>query len=264
MASNDQPRRSGPVVTRGPAGRPTEDQKLLQRRAPADFQGTDTWRALRILGEFVEGFDALANVGPAVSVFGSARVRRSDPQYRQARRLAARLVGEGFAIITGGGPGIMEAANRGAREAGGLSIGCNIELPFEQDVNPYVDLRIEFRYFFVRKTMFVKYAEAFVILPGGFGTLDELFEALTLVQTRKVTRFPVILFGTAYWSGLVDWIRTTMGATGTISPNDLDLFTVTDDVAEVVAVIQAADTARRQGDGGGGMRAPVDRGPFDA
>ena len=239
MATGDQPRRSGSVVTRGPAGRPTEDQKLLQRRASAEFQGTDTWRALRILGEFVEGFDALANVGPAVSVFGSARVRRSDPQYRQARRLAARLVGEGFAIITGGGPGIMEAANRGARDAGGLSIGCNIELPFEQDVNPYVDLRIEFRYFFVRKTMFVKYAEAFVIFPGGMGTMDELFEALTLIQTGKIQHFPVVLMGHAYWDGLLDWMRETQLPAGAIAQADLDLLRVTDDPDEVVSIITA-------------------------
>ena len=256
MARDDQPRRSGPVVTRGPAGRPTEDQKLLQRPAPADFQSTDTWRALRILGEFVEGFDALANVGPAVSVFGSARVRRSDPQYRQARRLAARLVNEGFAIITGGGPGIMEAANRGARDAGGLSIGCNIELPFEQDVNPYVDLRIEFRYFFVRKTMFVKYAEAFVIFPGGLGTMDELFEALTLIQTGKIDHFPVVLVGRDYWGGLIRWIRATVLKEGKVSPHDLDLAVVTDDLDEVVRVIvershlrnhQVADEAMSDG-----------------
>jgi uncharacterized protein (TIGR00730 family) len=237
MATDDKPRRSGPVVTRGPANRPTEDQKLLQRRAGADFQGTDTWRALRILGEFVEGFDALANVGPAVSVFGSARVRRSHPQYRLARRLAARLVGEGFAIITGGGPGIMEAANRGARDAGGLSIGCNIELPFEQDVNPYVDLRIEFRYFFVRKTMFVKYAEAFVIFPGGMGTMDELFEALTLIQTGKIEHFPVVLVGKEYWRGLLAWMKATVLQEGKVSPHDLDLAVVTDDLDEVVRVI---------------------------
>ena len=171
------------------------------------FTQTDTWRALRILGEFVEGFDALAGVGPAVSIFGSARVRASDPDYRSARRLAARLSREGFAIITGGGPGIMEAANRGATEAGGLSIGCNIELPYEQGLNPYVKLGIEFRYFFVRKTMFVKYAQAFVIFPGGFGTLDELFEALTLVQTGKVEHFPIVLFGTQFWGGMLVWLN---------------------------------------------------------
>jgi uncharacterized protein (TIGR00730 family) len=262
-------RHRGPVVLRG--GEPsaqaegsTTDQRLLDRRGPSDWVHTDPWRVLRIQSEFVEGFGLLAELPRAVSVFGSARTPRDHPHYQAGVQIGAALAQAGFAVITGGGPGAMEAANRGASEAGGLSVGLGIELPFEQDLNEWVDVGIAFRYFFVRKTMFVKYAEAFVILPGGFGTLDELFEALTLVQTRKVTRFPVILFGTAYWSGLVDWIRTTMGATGTISPTDLDLFTVTDDVAEVVAVIQAADAARRQGDGGGGMRAPVDRGPFDA
>jgi uncharacterized protein (TIGR00730 family) len=262
-------RHRGPVVLRG--GEPsaqaegsTTDQRLLDKRGPTDWVHTDPWRVLRIQSEFVEGFGLLAELPRAVSVFGSARTPRDHPHYQAGVQIGAALAQAGFAVITGGGPGAMEAANRGASEAGGLSVGLGIELPFEQDLNEWVDVGIAFRYFFVRKTMFVKYAEAFVILPGGFGTLDELFEALTLVQTRKVTRFPVILFGTAYWSGLVDWIRTTMGATGTISPTDLDLFTVTDDVAEVVAVIQAADAARRQGDGGGGMRAPVDRGPFDA
>jgi uncharacterized protein (TIGR00730 family) len=262
-------RHRGPIMLRG--GEPdvqtqgtTTDARLLDRRGPTDWVHTDPWRVLRIQSEFVEGFGLLAELPRAVSVFGSARTPRDHPHYQAGVQIGAALAQAGFAVITGGGPGAMEAANRGASEAGGLSVGLGIELPFEQDLNEWVDVGIAFRYFFVRKTMFVKYAEAFVILPGGFGTLDELFEALTLVQTRKVTRFPVILFGTAYWSGLVDWIRTTMGATGTISPTDLDLFTVTDDVAEVVAVIQAADAARRQGDGGGGMRAPVDRGPFDA
>src|SRR5919106_657970 len=195
-------RRRGAVVVRGAptVDRATEDQKLLRSRQPsADFVETDTWRTLRIMGEFVEGFDALANVGPAVSIFGSARIGRRNRYYGAARRLAAALAKRGVAIITGGGPGIMEAANRGAREGGGLSIGANIELPFEQGLNEYVDLGMEFRYFFVRKTMFVKYAEAFVIFPGGFGTLDELFEALTLIQTRKVQNFPVILIGRRYW-----------------------------------------------------------------
>jgi uncharacterized protein (TIGR00730 family) len=242
----------------------TTDQRLLDRRGPTDWVHTDPWRVLRIQSEFVEGFGLLAELPRAVSVFGSARTPRDHPHYKAGVQIGAALAQAGFAVITGGGPGAMEAANRGASEAGGLSVGLGIELPFEQDLNEWVDVGIAFRYFFVRKTMFVKYAEAFVILPGGFGTLDELFEALTLVQTRKVTRFPVILFGTAYWAGLVDWIRSTMGETGTISPADLDLFTVTDDIAEAVAVIQAADAARMQGDGGGGMRAPVDRGPFDA
>jgi uncharacterized protein (TIGR00730 family) len=240
MASRDATRHSGAVMMRGGAKRPTEDQRLLQEgREPAEFLETDTWRALRILGEFVEGFDALANIGPAVSIFGSARARRSDPEYRLARRVARRLVKEGFAIITGGGPGIMEAANRGAQEAGGLSIGCNIELPFEQDLNDYVDLGMQFRYFFVRKTMFVKYAEAFCIFPGGLGTLDELFESLTLIQTGKIEHFPVVLFGTAYWKGLFDWIRARPLAEGKVALEDLELFTLTDDVDEACAAILA-------------------------
>ena len=230
-------RRSGPVVMRGQQRRPTEDQRLLQESADIDFLHTDTWRALRILGEFVEGFDTLATVGPAVSVFGSARVPRSDPTYKLARKLAQRLVKDGFAIITGGGPGIMEAANRGAKDGGGLSIGCNIELPFEQGLNEYVDLGMEFRYFFVRKTMFMKYAEAFCIFPGGFGTLDELFESLTLIQTGKVEHFPVVLFGCDYWKGLIDWIRAQPLASGKVAAPDLDLFTLTDDVEEAAATI---------------------------
>jgi uncharacterized protein (TIGR00730 family) len=231
--------RAGAVVMRGIAKRPTEDQQLLQEAVDTSFVKTDTWRALRIMGEFVEGFDALAGIGPAVSVFGSARIGRSDPSYRQARTLTRKLAKHGYAIITGGGPGIMEAANRGAREGGGLSVGCNIELPFEQGLNEYVTLGMEFRYFFVRKTMFVKYAEAFCIFPGGFGTLDELFEALTLIQNGKVQHFPVVLFGTAYWRGMLDWMRASPLAEGKVSSDDLRLFTVTDDVDEAVAVIQA-------------------------
>jgi uncharacterized protein (TIGR00730 family) len=222
---------------RGAQRRPTEDQRLLQERPGAEFVHSDTWRALRILGEFVEGFDALASVGPAVSVFGSARVKRSSSSYRTARRLAQRLVKDGFAIITGGGPGIMEAANRGAKDAGGLSIGCNIELPFEQGLNEYVDLGMEFRYFFARKTMFVKYANGFVIFPGGFGTLDELFESLTLIQTGKVEHFPVVLYGKDYWSGLLDWIRARPLYEAKVSPEDLRLLTLTDDVEEACEAI---------------------------
>ena len=231
--------RSGAVVMRGAEKRPTEDQQLLQEAPDASFVKTDTWRALRIMGEFVEGFDALAGIGRAVSVFGSARIGRSDPSYRMARTLTRKLAKRGYAIITGGGPGIMEAANRGAREGGGVSVGCNIELPFEQGLNEYVTLGMEFRYFFVRKTMFVKYAEAFCIFPGGFGTLDELFEALTLIQTGKVQHFPVVLFGTSYWAGLIEWMRATALADGKISPEDLTLFTITDDVDEAVDVILA-------------------------
>jgi uncharacterized protein (TIGR00730 family) len=246
-------RQKGPITLRGGEPDPanqgtTTDQRLLDRSGGADFVHTDPWRVMRITSEFVEGFGLLAELPRAVSVFGSARTPREHPHYAAGVELGAALVEAGYAVITGGGPGAMEAANRGASEAGGMSVGLGIELPFEQELNEWVDVGISFRYFFVRKTMFVKYAQAFVILPGGFGTLDELFEALTLVQTRKVTRFPVILLGTEYWSGLVDWVRDTMLAEGTISPGDLDLITVTDDVAEAVTVIRAADAARLQGD----------------
>ncbi len=232
-------RRAGRLVVAESGAQPTEDQRLLQQPTEPAFLQSDSWRALRILGEFVEGFDALARIGPAVSIFGSARVPESDPAYAAARELAAALVRDGFAVITGGGPGIMEAANRGAVEAGGLSIGCNIELPYEQGLNPYVQLGVEFRYFFVRKTMFVKYAEGFVIFPGGYGTLDELFEALTLVQTGKVDHFPIVLFGREYWRGLLDWLNATMLAEAKISPEDMELFSVTDDVEEACRTISA-------------------------
>jgi len=219
---------------------------------------------LRIQSEFVEGFGLLAELPRAVSVFGSARPPRDHPHYASGVAIGAALARAGYAVITGGGPGAMEAANRGASEAGGLSVGLGIELPFEQELNEWVDVGISFRYFFVRKTMFVKYAQAFVILPGGFGTLDELFEALTLVQTRKVTRFPVILFGSDYWAGLVHWIRTTMVPMGTISEADLELFTVTDDIDHAIAEIHEAEAARAEGETGGGMRAlPRDSGPVD-
>lgn len=225
------------------AGRATEDEQLLESPPPVaptrDFTRSDPWRVLRIMGEFVEGFDELANLGPAVTVFGSARVPPDDPQYAAAERTARLLVDADFAVITGGGPGIMEAANKGAQEAGGKSVGCNIELPFEQGINQYVDIAINFRYFFVRKTMFVKYAEAFIIFPGGFGTLDELFEALTLIQTGKVRNFPVILFGSEYWRGLLDWVRDTLLAEGKISPEDVDLMVITDSPEEAVRVIRA-------------------------
>ncbi|MGC5030214.1 TIGR00730 family Rossman fold protein [Micromonospora sp. DT229] len=221
----------------------TADQGLLDSRARADWRTRDSWRALRILSEFVEGFDTLADLPPAVSVFGSARSKQDSPECQLAEALGAALARAGYAVITGGGPGVMEAANRGASEAGGRSVGLGIELPFEQGINEWVDLAIDFRYFFARKTMFVKYAQAFVVLPGGFGTLDELFEALTLVQTGKVTRFPVVLMGTAYWQGLLDWLRDTMAAEGKIGPVDLDLICVTDDVAAAVRHIVEAEAA---------------------
>jgi uncharacterized protein (TIGR00730 family) len=205
---------------------------------------------LRIQGEFVAGFDALADVGPAVTIFGSARTPRTDPMYGAAVATARRLARAGFAIITGGGPGIMEAANRGAREGKGRSIGCGIELPHEQGLNPFVDEAVNFRYFFVRKTMFVKYAEAFVIFPGGFGTLDELFEALTLIQTKKVRNFPVVMVGQEYWAGLFDWARRTLVAQGTISPEDMDLMYCTDDPAEVERIVVECYQNNCTGQGG--------------
>jgi uncharacterized protein (TIGR00730 family) len=234
-------RQRGPVTLRGSQVQPTTtDQRLLDTRGPSDWVHTDSWRVLRIQSEFVEGFGLLAEVPRAVTVFGSARTVVDSPDYELGREVGAALARAGYAVITGGGPGTMEAVNRGCQEAGGLSIGLGIELPFEERLNPWVDLGINFRYFFARKTMFVKYAQAFVILPGGFGTLDELFEALNLVQTRKVTRFPVILIGTAYWQGLMDWLRGTLVETGRISTQDLQLITLTDDVETVLDVIDAS------------------------
>jgi uncharacterized protein (TIGR00730 family) len=221
----------------------TEDERLLDRRTPFQpaprapelgaFTHTDSWRVLRIQGEFVLGIDALAEVGAAVSVFGSARFRESHPMYAEVRKLGRLLAESGFAVITGGGPGLMEAANRGAKEAGGSSIGLNIELPFEQISNPYTNLSVNFRYFFVRKTMFVKYSNGFAIFPGGFGTLDELFEALTLVQTKKIHRFPIILYNRAYWQGLLDWITSSQLSAGAIAAEDLNLLILTDSVEEI-------------------------------
>jgi len=216
------------------------DVGLLNEPNDTEFLHTDPWRALRILSEFVEGFDALSRVGPAVTVFGSARTPVDHPDYALARACGEQLARAGLAVITGGGPGIMEAANRGAKEGGGLSVGCNIELPHEQHSNPYLDLMVDFRYFFVRKTMFVKYATGFVVFPGGYGTLDELFEALTLIQTGKVKRFPVVLVGTSVWGGLIDWLRTDALANGRINEADLTLFELTDDPDEVVRHLQAA------------------------
>src|SRR5438034_2206515 len=233
-------RQRGPVILRRAQVQPgTTDQRLLDSRGSSDWVHTDPWRVLRIQSEFVEGFGLLAELPQAVSVFGSARTPCDHPEYAAARALGGALARAGFAVITGGGPGAMEAVNRGASEAGGVSVGLGIELPFEQRLNDWVDVGINFRYFFARKTMFVKYAQAFVIMPGGFGTLDELFEALTLVQTRKVTRFPVILFGREYWQGLVDWLTTTVFPAGKISSTDLELLTLTDDVDEAVATIVA-------------------------
>ena len=231
----------GPVtLRRGQVQDTTTDQRLLDTRGPADWVHTDPWRVLRIQTEFVEGFGLLAELPRAVSVFGSARTPRDSPEYARAQELGTELAHAGWAVITGGGPGIMEAANRGASEAGGLSVGLGIELPFEQSLNDWVDIGIEFRYFFARKTMFVKYAQAFVICPGGFGTMDELFEALTLVQTRKVNQFPVILMGSEFWQPLLDWLAGSLAERGLIAPSDLELFVVTDDVKEAVRHIDAA------------------------
>jgi uncharacterized protein (TIGR00730 family) len=223
----------------------TTDQRLLDSRGPHDWVHTDPWRVLRIQAEFVEGFGQLAELGSAVAVFGSARTTTDEPAYAQAEQVGRKLVEAGFAVVTGGGPGAMEAANRGASQAGGVSVGLGIELPFEDGLNDWVDLGINFRYFFVRKTMFVKYAQGFVVLPGGLGTLDELFEALTLVQTRKVTSFPIVLLGTDYWRGLVDWMRDTQLAAGKISPADLDMMVLTDDVDEAVRLMVAAREEER-------------------
>lgn len=226
--------------------RETEDERLLQRDEveEAEFLHTDPWRVFRIMGEFVEGFDTLADLGPAVSMFGSARVAPDDPWYAAAEETGRLFVEEGFAVITGGGPGIMEAANKGATEAGGDSVGCNIELPFEQGMNRYVKTAVNFRYFFVRKTMFVKYAVGFLIFPGGFGTLDELFEALTLIQTGKVRHFPVVLMGKDYWAGMMTWLRDVMAAEGKIAPEDLDLLLLTDSPEEAVAHVLRAHGAQ--------------------
>ncbi|WP_214327072.1 TIGR00730 family Rossman fold protein [Nonomuraea sediminis] len=238
-------RRQGQAVVRGnlvPSS--THDQRLLDRQGPADWVHMDPWRVLRIQAEFVEGFGALAELPPAVTVFGSARTPDDSSEYELGVRLGRALADAGYAVITGGGPGVMEAANRGATEAEGISVGLGIELPFEQRMNDYVDLGIEFRYFFVRKTMFVKYSCGFIALPGGFGTLDELFEALTLVQTRKVTSFPVVLMGSDYWGGLLEWIKHSLLGGGKISPQDLDLIHLTDDVDEAVRIVADADLAR--------------------
>jgi hypothetical protein len=240
----------------GVAG-PTEDEKLLRRSARPAFLDSDPWRALRILSEFVEGFDALAELGPAVTVFGSARVRPGSEAYELARTIGRRLAEAGYAVITGGGPGAMEAANRGCQEGHGLSVGCNIELPHEQHVNPYVDLAVEFRYFFARKTMFVKYADGFVILPGGFGTLDEFFEALTLIQVGKIRHFPVFLVGSDYWRGLLDWLASVAVPAGMLTADDLDLVRVSDDVAEVAREMRAFVDAN------GGWRDRGSAGPED-
>ena len=247
MSVNSEPhrrvRRQGPVTLRGkqiPAT--TTDQRLLDRRGPADWVHTDPWRVLRIQAEFVEGFGLLAELGPAVAIFGSARTQPGSAEYQTAEAIAAGLVRAGYAVITGGGPSTMEAANKGALEAGGVSVGLGIELPTEMGLNDYVEVGLEFRYFFVRKTCFIKYSQAFVVLPGGFGTMDELFEALTLVATGKITKFPIVLVGRAYWSGLLSWLQDTVLAEGKIGPAELALISVVDEADEVVEIIREAHT----------------------
>src|SRR4051812_22432410 len=241
-------RRQGPATLRGNAiPSTTTDQRLLDARGPSDWVHTDPWRVLRIQAEFVEGFGLLSELGRAVSIFGSARTKPASEEYELAERIGALLVEAGYAVITGGGPGIMEAGNKGADEAGGVSVGLGIELPFEQGLNDHIDIGLEFRYFFVRKTMFVKYSQAFVVLPGGFGTLDELFEAITLVQTKKITRFPIVLVGTHFWGGLIHWIKNQMLPAGKVSPQDIDLIHLTDDPEEVIEVIRRAhETQERE------------------
>ena len=237
----------GPVTLRGQSvPSMTADQRLLDTRGSTEWLHNDPWRVMRIQSEFVEGFGALAELGPAVSVFGSARLGADHPAYALGEQVGRALVEAGFAVITGGGPGLMEAANKGAFDAGGTSVGLGIELPFETGLNDYVDLGVNFRYFFARKTMFVKYARGFIVLPGGMGTLDELFEALTLVQTGKITSFPVVLIGRDYWSGLIAWLRDTLVTNGTIAAADVARILVTDDVAEAVAFVVAEGQPRTE------------------
>jgi uncharacterized protein (TIGR00730 family) len=247
LASNEpQPaKQKGRVILRrNQVDQGTTDQRLLDSSGSADWVHADPWRVLRIQSEFVEGFGTLAELGPAISVFGSARTHAHDPHYAIGEEIGRKLVEAGFAVITGGGPGAMEAANKGASEAGGVSVGLGIELPFEQGLNQWVDIGINFRYFFARKTMFLKYSQGFVVLPGGMGTFDELFEALTLRQTGKVTSFPIVLIGTEYWQGLVDWLRDSVLAAGKISSGDLDLWQLTDDVDEAIELMVQARKAR--------------------
>ena len=235
----------GPVIQRrDQVDGSTTDQRLLESRGPTDWVHADPWRVLRIQAEFVEGFGALAELGPAIAVFGSARTPADHPTYALAQQLGGRLADAGFAVITGGGPGAMEAANRGASEAGGVSVGLGIELPWESGLNVWADVGINFRYFFARKTMFVKYSQGFVVLPGGFGTLDELFEALTLVQTKKVLRFPIVLIGSEYWAGLMSWMKDVCMADGKISQTDLEMLVLTDDLDEAVQLMVDARESR--------------------
>lgn len=230
--------RKGPMYFKGrhiPTS--TTDQRLLAPQTDTSWLHEDPWRVLRIQAEFVEGFGSLAELGPAISLFGSARLKEGTDEYALARNVAAGIAEAGYAVITGGGPGIMEAGNRGATDVGGTSVGLGIEVPHEQGMNAFVEIGVNFRYFFVRKTVFLKYSHGFVVMPGGFGTLDELFEAVTMVQTGKMLAFPIVLVGRAYWSGLIDWIRDQLVTHGTISPTDLDYLTVVDTAEEAVAAV---------------------------
>jgi uncharacterized protein (TIGR00730 family) len=226
--------------------RATQDERLLETPHADEFLHTDTWRVFRIMGEFIQGFEDLARIKNGVAIFGSARTPPNDPEYKAAQETAALLAAAGCSVITGGGPGIMEAANRGAFEAGGTSVGCNIELPHEQGSNPYLTLSLKFKYFFVRKMMFVKYSDAFIIFPGGFGTMDELFEALTLIQTRKIHNFPVVLYGTKYWKGMIDWLRGPMLGEAKIVKEDLRRLHVTDSPSEIVEIISRFQNAQKK------------------
>jgi uncharacterized protein (TIGR00730 family) len=248
MSDNEpsrQERMEGPVRRRGRQVRQsTTDQRLLENRGPSDWVHTDPWRVMRITSEFVEGFGMLAELGKAITVFGSARTAPDDPYYAKAEQLGAKLAEAGYAVITGGGPGIMEAANKGCHDAGGTSVGLGIELPFEQTMNDWVDLGMVYRYFFARKTCFLKYSIGYVGFPGGYGTFDEIFEAVTMIQTGKITSFPLVLFGTAFWSPMLDWIAGTVLADGKISPEDKDLFQLTDDIDEVVELMKMAERSK--------------------
>lgn len=229
--------------TNWPPPKTTQDEQLLESPRADEFTHTDPWRVFRIMGEFVEGFDELATLNRGISIFGSARSKPGDPDYNAAQETAALLAAEGFAVITGGGPGIMEAANKGAFEAGGLSVGCNIELPFEQQPNQYQTKSLRFKYFFVRKMMFVKYSLGFIIFPGGFGTFDELFEALTLIQTKKIRNFPIILFDSRYWTGMLNWLRDVVLAEGKIAEIDFNMLHITDSPAEVVEIVTRSQSS---------------------
>jgi uncharacterized protein (TIGR00730 family) len=230
----------GGVVRRGKQARRYADQDLLRHDPAEDWTREDPWRVLRIQSEFVEGFEALSGLGPAVGVFGSARVGQDDPLYAQAREIGAGLARRGVAVVTGGGPGIMRGANQGADEAGGTSVGLCIELPFEESMNRYINLGMSFRYFFCRKVMFMKYTQGFIVMPGGFGTFDECFEALTLVQTGKAEPAPIVFFDTSYWCGLIDWMRDRMVGGGYIDAADIDAIRVTDDPGEAVDLVTSS------------------------